>query len=114
MTGRCTSSGIAATSRARCLTSRVLRAKADHVFRAAMRANALRPTRFSYGVLAKIAARGGLPAKVLTAQLEDQSRRLAERPAPRADGLDVLKCRCAAANILSKLYEAAGRPETST
>ncbi len=99
---------IAAMSRARCLSSKVVGADEERVVMELMRANALKPMPKAYSVLKMMAQRGQVSSKVLIPYLNKQSLGLDKMPVKRAAGFDILACRLAVAETLSSLYVRVG------
>ena len=99
---------IAALSRARCLSSKVVGADEGSVTMALMEANALKPTPRGYKILKTMAEQGRLRPEALIPYLEKQRVRLWEMPVDSAGGSDTLACRLCVAEMLSGFYGRAG------
>ncbi|NQU75650.1 MAG: hypothetical protein HQ546_04945 [Planctomycetes bacterium] len=100
--------GIAALSRAMCLTSSAVRTKNNVLRQALLDAARLRPSPQVYAVLGGNTRKPPREWRKLTDYLELESRRLADQTVEQAGGIRLLMCRIDIANILSELYESVG------
>ena len=105
--------GIAAASRAACVTSRAVKAPPPAAAqKILMRAIALRPLPILYLLLSDTArSQDAVSARKWVEYFEAESRRLEDFGVNRAGGWDTLRCRLALAGLLAKHYQHVGRRE---
>lgn len=105
--------GIAAASRAACVTSHAVKdTPPDATRQILMRAIALRPLPILYLLLSDSArSQNAVSARKWEEYFEAESRRLEDLGVNRPGGWDILRCRLALAGLLAKHYQGVGRRE---
>jgi len=102
------SAGIAALSRAMCLTSRAAGKDVNAAAEAVKKANELQPTYVGYTSMGYLAFKRGYDKRKLIDYLEAQRLSLAQMKPDRPGYLRVLRSRSAAGRVLAALYRAVG------
>ncbi len=95
----------AALSQGMCLSSHPVKAQPRLALAALQGALDLRPTAFAYIRLVNVALAGDIPKSKIVDYLETESYRLELMDVDCAEGVEIIKCRAAVADLLAFLYD---------